>query len=66
MATQEEQIEKSKKAISHVLNRLREDDALRYQLGFGTQSFELLTEAAAALFDEPVEQVRAHFLSERH
>lgn len=62
MATEEEKIELSKKAVSHVLNRIRDDEATRYQIGFGTQSFVLLTEAAAALFDEPVEKVREHFM----
>jgi hypothetical protein len=61
MATQEEQIELAKKAISHVLRRIRDDKATRYQIGFGTQSFALLTEAAAALFDEPVDKVREMF-----
>jgi hypothetical protein len=59
--TDAEKIEKEQRAVAHVLNRIREDEGTRRQIGFGTQSFELLTEAAAALFDEPVEGVREHF-----
>lgn len=52
---------KSQKAISHLLNRMKAHEPLRREIGFGTQSYELLTEAAAALFEEPIEQVKAHF-----
>ena len=60
-ATLEAQVEKSKLAIKHVLDRIREDEGTRRHLGFGTQSFALLTEAAAEMFGQPVGQVRDHF-----
>lgn len=58
--TDAEKIEKAQRAVSYLLNRIRNDEAVRYHF-VGTQSFDLLTEAAAALFGEPVEKVREHF-----
>lgn len=61
MPTNEEKIVAAQKAVSHLLQRMNEDEQTRYQIGFGTQSYVLLTEAAAALFDEPIEKVREHY-----
>lgn len=61
MLTDEEKIVAAQKAVGHVLQRMNEDEQTRYQIGFGTQSYVLLTEAAAALFDEPIEKVREHY-----
>ena len=57
----DEAILESQKAVAHVLQRMNESEPLRHEIGFGTQSYELLTRAAAALFGEPIEQVRSHF-----
>lgn len=62
---QEELIEKSRKAILHVLEQIRTNPEVRYHLGFATQSFTLLTEAAAGFLGEPVEKVQAHYLNRR-
>ena len=57
---EQEQIEKAKAALIHVIERIRADDSLRYVMGYGTESFELVTDAAASLCNEPVEKVRAY------
>jgi hypothetical protein len=54
-------IEDSQKAVAHLLQRMNASDALRREIGFGTQSYELLTSAAASLFIEPIEHVLKHF-----
>lgn len=51
-------------AIKHVLTRIREEEPVAYHLGYGTQSFALLTEAFASLTGEPIEKVRAWTLGE--
>lgn len=51
----------SQKAVAHVLQRMNGSEPLRREIGFGTESYELLTTAAAALFEEPVEKVREQF-----
>jgi hypothetical protein len=56
--------DKAKRAIEHVLRIMNENHEVGYHLGLGTQSFALLTEAAAALWGEPVDQVR-HKLAPR-
>lgn len=61
MKTPEEKLDLANRAIVHVLRRIRSEETVRYHLGFGTQSFALLTEAAAAIAEEPVEQVREFF-----
>jgi len=54
-------IEQAKRAIAHILNQGLENPYLGYYIGLGTQSFALLTEAAATLWGEPVEKVRKNF-----
>ena len=54
-------LSQAKRAIAHTLNTISESKDKWELLGLGTQSFALLTEAAATLFDEPVEQVRKNF-----
>jgi hypothetical protein len=56
-----EPIEHAKRAVSHVLKRIRDDANVGYYLGLGTQTFHELVQAAAALFGEPVEKVQANF-----
>lgn len=58
----EEQNEKAKRAVVHILKRIKTNEKVRYHLGFGTESFELLTEAAAGLFNEPVEKLAEHYM----
>ncbi len=54
--------EQARQALKHMLERIREHPEIGYFCGYGTQTFALLTEAAATLFNEPVAQVREHFL----
>lgn len=53
--------EQAKRAILHVLQQIRENKKAADVFGLGSQSFALLTEAAATMFNEPVEKVRAHY-----
>lgn len=50
--------DQAKKAISHVLDRILDDKDIANRMGLGSQSFALLTEAAATLFDMPLKEVR--------
>lgn len=61
MTTDAEKIEAAQKAVSHVLKRMNADAELRYRIGSGTESYELLTKAAATLFDEPLETVQKFY-----
>lgn len=54
--------EQAKQAITHVLKQIRYNEKVGYHLGIGTQSFSLLTEAAATLHGEPVDVVRARYM----
>jgi hypothetical protein len=51
----------AKRAISHTLNTICESKERWELMGLGTQSFSLLTEAAATLWGKPVEELRKHF-----
>lgn len=62
--TRAEVISKCARAIVHILEQIRARPEVRYQLGFGTQTFVLLTEAAALLFNEPVDKIREHYLDD--
>lgn len=42
-------MELARKAINHVLKQIRNNPDVRYHLGYGTQSFELLSEAHSML-----------------
>jgi len=53
--------EQSKQAIGHVLLQICNHPHIGWYLGFGTQSFDLLTEAFATLTNQPIEQVRDRF-----
>jgi hypothetical protein len=54
--------EQAKRAIAHVLGQIRDNPHVGWYLGYGTQSFTLLTEAAATLWGKPLEEVRRAFL----
>jgi hypothetical protein len=58
---EKDDIAAAKAAIHHVLNQVRDHPAIGYYMGHGTQSFELLTKAAAALWNEPLDKVRDIF-----
>ena len=53
---------KAKEAIHHVLFRIKNDPDIGWHMGYGSQSFNLLTEAAAELFDRPLDEVREFFM----
>jgi hypothetical protein len=55
--------EQAKEAITYVLNRVRSDRSVRKAIGFGTQAFSLLTEAAATLHNQPIGNVREFYAS---
>ncbi len=52
----------AKQAIAHVLQTIRDNPEIAWYLGIGTQSFSLLTEAAATLWGVPLLEVREKFL----
>ena len=56
-----DQINKAKEAIVYVLNRIKCDADVRHYMGFGTESFAQLTEAAALLFDENVDRIQKFY-----
>lgn len=49
-------------AIRHVLMQIKTRKDIAFQLGLGTQSFSLLTEAFAALTNQALEDVRKDYL----
>ena len=55
--SEQEKLDKAKEAIAHIINRMHTEPDLRYHLGFGSKSFELLTTTASILLDEPLEKV---------
>lgn len=60
-ATAEEQLKLCKSAIHRVLNAIADDPRKYWLMGNGTESWAQLTTAAAALWNEPVEKIRADF-----
>lgn len=54
-------LEQAKKAIRHALMQIKDNPKVAYHLGVGTQTFALLTEAFATIFERPVEEVRHGF-----
>lgn len=60
-----EKLALAKDAVAHVLNAIADDPRKYYLLGPATGSFDKLTKAAAALFDEPLDEVRRNFRCER-
>lgn len=53
--------EQSKKAIGHVLVQIRDHPHIGWYLGYGTQSFDLLTEAFATLTNQRIDQTRDRY-----
>ena len=56
-----EPIVQCKRAIRHTLERIRENRDVGWHCGLGTQTFSLLTEAAATLWERPLDEVRNSF-----
>lgn len=52
---------KADEAVAHVLNMMRRDGRLAYLLGWGSRSFELLTEAYAETKGLDLEKFRNEF-----
>jgi signal transduction histidine kinase len=53
--------EQARRAIVHVLARIRDHEVVGYYMGLGSQSFDLLTEAYASLTHIAVQDVRLQF-----
>ena len=53
--------EQAKKAIVHMLKRIKSHPQIGYYCGELTETFDLLTEAAATLYGEPVDKVREFY-----
>lgn len=51
----------AKIAIIYTLQRIKSEPNIGYHMGYGTEAFERLTEAAAVLFGEPLKTVREKF-----
>jgi hypothetical protein len=51
-----------KRAINYLLVQIRDRDNVRELLGVCTESYSLLTHAAALLWDQPVDKVREQFI----
>lgn len=56
-----EVLHKSRKAIRHLLSRIRDHEHIGYYLGPVTESWELLIDAAEVLFKAPKEQIESNF-----
>ena len=59
---QHAKVEASKRAVNHVLKRIRDDHKVGYLLGAGTETYERLTEAGAVLSDVDVNELRERIL----
>ncbi|MBD9635932.1 hypothetical protein IB277_06445 [Ensifer sp. ENS07] len=57
----EEKLQKAAEAVAYLLNRSKRDEKLYYQIGFGTESFRLLTGAHAAFTGEDVKTVEKRY-----
>lgn len=56
--SEQDQLTPADLAVKHVVQRMINDPRLAYLLGPGSQSFDLLTTAWAAVMDDQVEAVR--------
>lgn len=55
-------LEQAKRAIMHALRQIKERPELSWYCGLGSQTYSLLTEAAATLCELNVEQVRLNYI----
>lgn len=53
--------EQAKRALRHVLLRIRDDGRINYLMGPGSQTWDLVTEALATLTQEDLETLRQTF-----
>lgn len=60
-ASGDDQLKLAKAAISHVINAIADDPRKYWLMGNGTESWNKLTLAAAAILNTPVERIRADF-----
>lgn len=56
--TDESKIKIAKRAILHVLMRIKKDEQVARKFGAGSECFDLLTAAASALSGEPLSEIR--------
>ena len=56
-----EQFHLAKTAVAHALRAIAHDPRKYWLMGNGTESWERLTAAAAAIWNHPVEKIRADF-----
>jgi len=56
------QFQLAKSAIAHVLHAIADDPRKYWLMGNGTESWSKLTEAAAAIWDQPVIKIRKDFV----
>lgn len=54
-------LDQAKRAIAYALQQVADNKHIGWHAGVGTQSFALLTEAAATLYERPIEEVRKRF-----
>lgn len=64
-ANEMSEVHQCKKAILHTLHTICDDHRKWYLLGYGTQTYELLTTAVSRLNGKSMAEVRKHF-SPRH
>lgn len=62
MPTTNEQLQIADEAITHVLRRIHESPEVGYYMGYGTESFERLCAAYAAISDQKPDDVKENFL----
>jgi len=55
--------EQAKRALRHVLLRIRDDGRINYLMGPGSQTWDLVTEALATLTQEDLETLRHSFFT---
>ena len=58
MYTLEQKIKVARKAVQSVLRRIKEDEKVRYHLGAGSETYDRLTAAEAALGDLDLNKVK--------
>ena len=62
--TEKEQLELAAKAVEYMLRRISEDPNVRYHVGYGSQAFDNLVEAHAAITGEDREVIEESVLGE--
>jgi len=60
--SEKDTLDAAKKAIQHVLGRIRDDATIGWYMGYGTESFDLLTKASSGIWNEPLKKVQEMFM----